>query len=231
MPAIISEHSQLLQTKIDGFMQPLGGKPLGQKRPQFFIELCTAIATGLAASAITFLTTDTGVTSAPPKPGTGAGVGINMNKEFFSETLYTILRNQTLAQFGKCVHEAWPPSSGTGLFLKALTDGISEATEEHWKTAWILASAHPVITVGVGMIPKGSFALTNESSVASTMAAAAPNMRGPYWPEMCKKIAEAYGIAIGTESWGQVVISGVCVPSESQVCGIPSAGVGTGVAS
>lgn len=231
MPVIVPTLAQLLETNIDANMKALGGNPLGQKNPSYFKNFCLAIATGIGSQAtIQFVTVDAGSGGTPPVPGVGAGVGIMVDDLFMSEQIYTNLRNQTLAQFGRTIHNAWPD----GPFLKALTDGISLSVKTHFATAWVLTSAHPLIYMGTGLINNGAFSGVSDSSIASAMAAAGGSLQGPYWPTMCQQIAKGFKDGIEQKSTGTVAITGVCIPltppAGFQLCGINMSGAGTGTA-
>lgn len=236
MPAIGAALGQLIQTNVDSKMSAVGGNPLGQKDPSYFIAMCAAIGTGIASQAtLTFTTTDAGAVATPPIPGIGAGVGVIVDEVFMSEKMYTYLRDQAIADFGSTAHSSWPPSGGSGLFLKALTDGICESIKTHFATAWILASVHPTVYLGTGLITAGGFSGVVEAGIASVMAGAASQMKGPFWPKMCTNIAKGFKDGIEQKATGTVVITGICIPlvppAGFQICGVPGTGSGSGVAS
>jgi hypothetical protein len=234
MPAVGPALAALVQTKMDTYMSAVSGhSPLAQSNPSYFIAMCTAIGTGIATGSpvISFTTSDSGVTSAPPIPGAGTGVGIVVDDAFFKEQIYTNLRNNVIAQFGSTSHDAYPPGSGnSGEFVAAMAQAIAEAVKEHYQTAWTLTSSHPTIYAGSGTIGEGSFSGLVPAAVASAIQSAAPTLAGPFWPQTCQAIAQAYVDTIHTKSTGTVSIIGVCVPSPSQVCGLPGSGSGSGVA-
>lgn len=234
MPAVAQALGALIQQKVAANFQKLGGHPLDQKNPSYFIAFCLAVGKGIAdgTPTISFRTVDTGVAGAPPIPGVGTGVGIKVDSEYMSQKMYEAARTSIKSKLGKTLHEAWPPPKGnTGEWLKALTDGIAEAVKEHYQISWILTSTHPIVYAGSGKIVNGGFFGVQEPRVATTIQVAAPVMKGSYWPDLCQAIAKGYTDGIHNRSTGTVTIAGICVPSPGQACGLPLPGAGTGAAS
>ncbi len=228
--------SDLIQTNIDSnFEAIIGTSPLSQANPSFFIEMTTAIGTGIAdgSLAISFTTEDEGLSGSPPVPGTGSGVGIFIDEVAFSQNLYTEIRSSIISTFGSTTHEVFPPSSNntSGLYLKALTDGLALAVKSHFETAWTLTSSHPTIYQGVGEITEGSFSGLDSTLITSEILANSPSLQGSFWPTIAEKIALAYVDTIHNHSVGTVTIAGSCSSGSGQACGIPSTGTGSGVAS
>jgi hypothetical protein len=235
MPVAPSALAALIQENVNSDMQAIAGyAPLAQANPSYFIEMCTAIGIGIASGSplITFTTSDTGSTGAPPIPGVGAGVGITPDPTFFVQDLYTRVRTYVIEDFGSTNHEAWPPSPGnSGEYLKALCQGINDSITTLYPTSWILASVHPLIYIGTGTIENGDFSGLVATEIQSLIISAAPNFIGKFWPRLAQAISESYVALIEQHSTGTVTITGVCVPSVSQICGItPSSGTGTGTA-
>jgi hypothetical protein len=236
MPVIAPVLGQLIQQNVNRRMRQMAdySGPLAQKNPAYFIMMCNAIATGiqLGAPVIAFTTTDSGVTSAPPVPGVGTGVGIKVDAEKFAERLYTLVRSKMKARFGDTSLEPWrPPADGAGRFTEALCRGIAESVQRHFATCWILTSAHPIIYMGSGKITKGKFRGVAGAAVAAAIQSAAPLLsKGPAWPIFCQAVGEAYQATIQQDATGEVRIFGVCVPSITQVCAIPASGSGAGTA-
>lgn len=227
--------SNLIKTKVDAKMQAIAGhSPLAQSNPAYFVELCTAIGTGIAngSATILFTTSDVGITGTPSVAGTGTGVGIIVDDVFFKENLYTTMRNFIISDFGSTLHQIYPPSSGnSGKYLLALTEGISESVSEHYATVYTLNSSHPTVYSGTGTISEGNFSGLSSSSIKSLIQAASSNLLGIFWPRIAEAIAQCYVDAIHNHSTGQVTIVGVCIPSISQICGVPGSGSGSGIAS
>lgn len=241
MPAIPSVLSALVTQQIDASMAQAGTGiqnyqgPLAQENPSFFVLMCTALGTGIATGTptIPFTSQDTGFMGIPPIPGVGSGIGVIVNAPQMSQLMYTMVREAVIAQFGETEHDPWPPASDnlTGQFLKALTDGLSGAIKTHYATCWTLVSADPTIYAGQGAINPGQFTGLIPTQVAQQITAVSgPLNAGKFWPNMVVAISEAYCQAIMQYATGSVTIIGVCVPSVTQVCGIPSAGIGIGAA-
>lgn len=234
MPAIPAILFNLIQTKVAQKIEAISGhSPLAQANPAYFIKMCLALGKGIAEGTptITFTTVDAGASGVPPLPGVGVGTGIVVDAAFMSEQIYTKVREYVIEDFGKTAHEVWPPSEGnSGHYLKAFTDGISEAVKEHYSTAWTLSSAHPIVYAGTGTVTEGSFSGIIPEAVKSKISEAAPDFTGPFWVRFAQAVAEGYVNGIHNKSTGTVVISGICIPGPSQVCGLPLGGSGTGVA-
>lgn len=207
--------------------------PLYQRNNFYFISFANAIGQGIAAGTpfINFTTIDTGVKGIPLITGTGVGVGIFFDAKFFEQTAYTNVRNAVIANFGKSLHDPYPPRiENVGMYLKAVCKAVGESIEEHYKTAWTLNSTHPIIYTGTGKINNGMFSGIEQDLVISQIMSRSTMMRGRFWPIMVQEIAKAYKLTIETRSYSQVTITGVCIPSTSQVCMISSGGSGTGIA-
>jgi len=234
MPVVAPVLSALIETNVDTYMAAVRGvHPLNQRNPAYFVALCTAIGTGIALGSplITFTTADTGLSGIPPVPGVGAGVGIVIDDAYFREQIYTNARTAILSRFGKTRHDAYPPSQGnSGEFLDALAHGVATSVKTHFATAWILASGHPQVYAGAGVINDGNFGGLSSSLVKSSIIASGPTLLGIYFPDLAGAIADAYVSTIETKSTGSVTITGACVPSMAQVCGIPTTGSGAGTA-
>lgn len=229
--------SKLIQDKVHVYMQGCYdyGGPLSAKNPSYYIEFCTAVATGISdgSKVINFVTSDAGVGGAPPVPGTGTGIGVFVDKAWFHENLYTEILAKIKSTFGRTLHDPFPPGpENSGRFLDALCKGISDSVEEHFKTAYTLTSAHPLVYMGAGLINEGMYSGLQPNNIASLIKAAGPRLKGKFFPIMIQAVAEVYVKLIHEHSTGKVVISGVCVPSPTppQACGINMVGAGTGTA-
>lgn len=235
MPAIPSVLSALIQSKVDSKMAAIRGiHPLQQRNPTYYLEMCTAIGTGIITGGptIQFTTEDTGQQGSPSVTGTGNGTGIVVDSDFFTQDLYIRARSYIIEDFGKTTHDAYPPRIGnSGQFLLALCAGISESVKEHYATAWILTSTHPQIYLGTGVINNGHFSGLIATTIKSDIVNGASNFVGRYWPRLAQAISESYVATIQQHSTGTVTITGVCIPSDNQACGIGGTGTGTGVAS
>ncbi len=234
MPVSGPTLAALIQTNVDSRMAVIRGiHPLQQKIPAYYIEMCNAIGNGLVmgAPAINFQTSDTGFMGTPPIPGIGAGVGIITDPTFFIQDLYSRVIEYVKDDFGRTLHEPFPPSPGnSGEFLQALCQGINDSFLSYYPTAWALASTHPLIYAGSGIIADGQFTGLVAPTIQADIIAGAPNFIGKFWPRLCQAIAESYVALIEQHSTGTITITGVCVPGPSQVCGVPGSGAGSGVA-
>jgi hypothetical protein len=226
--------SLLLRTKMDtkfrAVMDYAG--PSAQQDPSKFFQMCDAIGKGIAQSsaAIQFTTDDTGSKGTPPVPGVGTGAGIIIDTAWFTQALYQELRSRFISQYGQTVHPEFSQAHNPYNFLTAFSEAISESVSQHYIQAWVLTSNHPAIFVGTGTISNGGFSGLSQSLTASAIQSLAPAFQGSAWPPICQAVGKAYAEAVMQHATGTVVISGVCVPSTNQVCGIPGTGSGSGVA-
>lgn len=226
----------LVQSDVDSRMAAVMGRgfhPLSQRNPHYFIELCHAIGTGIISGGpvINFTTNDTGQEGSPLVPGVGNGIGIVTDPSFFVQDLYTRLRGFIIADFGRTTHDAFPPrATNSGQYLLALCEGINDALLAYYPGAWTLVSTHPQIYMGTGLITDGQFSGLSAGAIQGAIIAGAPDFRGRFWPRLCQGIAESYVALIEQHSTGMVTITGTCVPSISQICGIGGSGHGSGVA-
>ena len=235
MPASPSALAALVQTNVDNRMAAIRGyHPLSQKNPHYFTEFCQAIGTGIitAGPTIAFTTTDVGFSGIPPVPGVGAGVGIITDPTFFIEDLYTRIRGYVLADFGRTLHDPYPPRPGSsGEYLLALCQGINDSFLSYYPTAWTLVSAHPLVYTGVGNILNGHFSGLVASAIQSAIISGAPDFQGKFWPRLAQAVSESYVALIELHSTGTVTITGVCVPvppfQTCNITGIPGVGTGT----
>lgn len=235
MPVSGAVLANLIQTDVDNRMSMVRGThPLEQKNPSYYIEFCQAIGLGLIlhSHSIAFVTNDMGLSGLPLVPGVGVGTGIIVDPTFFIQDLYTRIRNYVIQDFGRTMHDPWPPRPGnSGEFLKAFCEGINDAFMSYYPTAWALASVHPIVYLGTGTINDGQFSGLSAPTIQQDIIQGAPNFVGRFWPRLAQAVAESYVLLIEQHSTGSVTITGVCIPSLSQVCsivGVP--GTGSGVA-
>ena len=225
----------LIRTNVDARMAAVHGyHPLQQRNPHYFIELCHAIGTGIIAGAptINFQTTDAGKGGSPLVAGVGSGIGIITDSAFFVEDLYTRIRRFVIEDFGRTVHEPYPPTPGkSGQYLLALCQGIADSFASYYPTAWVLNSTHPQIYLGTGLINDGQFSGLSAPTIQADIISGAPDFRGRFWPRLAQAIAESYVALIEQHSTGTVTITGSCSSGLFQTCGIDSTGTGTGIAS
>lgn len=234
MPVIPAVLEALIAKKVSDKMKKLSGtNPLQQKDPSYFIEMCRSISLGIALGTpvINFSTVDSGVAGSPPIPAPGTGTGIVVDDKHMSELIYKLSRDNVIKEFKETNSDPWPPRKGnSGEYLKALTDGVSESIKEHFKTAWVLTSVHQPIYSGTGKINPGKFTGISADLVKSSIISSSPKMKGDFWPKVAEAIAKGYAESIQKKATGTVSITGVCVPSPGQVCGLPIPGNGSGVA-
>lgn len=234
MPASGPALAALIQTNVNSRMAAIAGhSPLAQPIPSYYIEFCQAIGVGIiqGAPSIAFITADTGNAGDPPVPGVGVGIGIVTDPTFFVQDLYTRILGYILADFGRSLHQPYPPSPGnSGQYLLAFCNGINDSILTYYPTAWALASAHPDIYMGTGIISDGQFSGIVPSAIQAAIIAGAPNFIGPFWPRIAQGVAESYAALIEQHSTGEVTITGSCVPGPSQICGVGGSGTGAGVA-
>lgn len=259
MPAIGPALGALIKSKVNDYMKtayPYGG-PLAGKVTSYYIEFCMAIGLGIASKSlgkINWASTDIGMSGTPSAPGVGIGKGILVDKKWFAKNLYLEMMTnfphlpawppatkttEWTDEFDVYhkevveVHPPFPPKSdySNGMFMECICTGIADSVESHFKTAWIMQGTHPKVYMGKGKVNEGKFFGLVGADIASGIQAMAPSMSGPYWIKLTNAIGKVYVDAIHKHSKsGPIVISGVCVPSQSQVCGIPGGGIGTGKA-
>lgn len=251
MPANGDFLAQTLQVKLANNYQQAyrvqsGGQeyagPMSQSNPTYFMNFCTAIGKGiiLGQPTIPFVTKDSGFTGAPARQGTGVGLGIMIDKDWMFKNLYIRLRQAYISAFGNTNFPEWPefippftdyPAQEYN-FLHALCEAITDSVKEHHETLFVLNSTHPFCYSGVGEIIEGAFHSVQTTAIKEQIQNLGVQMQGQAWPILCQTIAEVYTETIHDHSEAEVVITGVCVPNTSQVCGLPITLVaGTGVAS
>jgi hypothetical protein len=235
MPIIKPAFIETVTSEVAKAMQSVSGvSPLAQPDPSYFKEMCKGFATGIAdgISTLQFETKDAGLGSAPPIPGTGAGVGIKLDTAMLIEFCYTECRNGVIEKFGETAHDPFPPSSGnSGEFLQALIQGIIKATEEAFKSQLTLSSNHPMVYLGAGKILQGKFSGLQAADIADKIVAASPNLKGKAWKDFCLSFGKGFIKGVHEGATSEVVITGVCVPSVAQICAIPMTGQGQGTVS
>ena len=238
MAASGSTLASLIQSKAHSKIAAIAGHgPLNQTNPMYFIEMCSAIGNGIGNNSLSLSvsTSDVGVTGTPPITGSGTGVGIIVDGSYFTEDLYTKIRQKILATFGHTNHQVFPPSgTNSGMYLKAICEAISESVTEHYSTAWSISTSHPSVYAGSGTISNGHISGLSSSAIKSSIISLSPSLHGFFWPLMVEEISNSYVGAIHNHSTASVTISGVCVPSPPphlQLCGLPSSGSGSGNAS
>jgi hypothetical protein len=237
MPAVGPVLGTLILQKFNSKVGQLGNfaGPLSTPGAAHTTAFCMAIGNGIALGAptIPFTTTDSGVAGAPPIPGVGSGVGIKVDAAWFKKDLYENIRQKVIAKYGQTMAVPYPPAGpdDAGKFLEALCDSIADSVKEHFATAWILTSAHPIVYLGSGTISEGHFSGVAPTAVSGAITGAgALYFTKGFGPDLAKAIGESYSKAIMQHSTGNVTITGVCVPSPTQICGLPIPGTGTGTA-
>ena len=237
MPPSGSALAALIRADVDARMAAIAGHhPLQQRNTHYYIELCDAIGNGIIGGGpiINFTTVDAGLAGVPLVEGIGTGIGIITDPTFFVQDLYTRIRDYVIQDFGRTIHDPYLPGPGnSGEYLLALCQGINDALMSYYPTAWTLASIHPQIYMGTGLINDGQFFGLSISAIQAAIIAGAPDFRGRFWPRLAQAIAESYVGLIEQHSTGTVTITGTCIISITppQTCGITGVGVGSGVAS
>lgn len=115
-------------------------------------------------------------------------------------------------------------------FLTALSEGIAESIAEHYEEMRDLDSTHPMVYMGIGLINEGMFSGVVESNVKDMIIQEGNLMKGSFWEKLAEVVARVYTQVIHTKSTGEVEITGTCISSNSQVCGLPMIGTGNGAA-
>lgn len=224
----------LVKSDVNARMQAIRGyAPLQQRNPRYYIEFADAIGMGIITGnpVIDFTTNDTGNQGSPLVQGIGAGIGIVIDYNFFVQDLYTRIRTYVIEDFNRTLHEPYPPGPGnSGQYLLALCQGIADAISTYYPTAWTLASTHPQIYMGTGIITDGQFSGLSAPSIQAAIQSGAPNFIGRFWPRLAQAISESYVELIENHSTGMVTITGTCISSLSQTCGIGGTGNGMGTA-
>ncbi len=233
MPVVPAALAALVQANINTRLGAVSGTfPLQQQNPSYYIAFSQAIGMGIALGAPAFLFTsnDTGLTSVPPVPGVVTGIGIMPDPTFFVQDLYTRMRNYAIEDFGQTAHDPYPPSPGnSGEYLEAICEGINDAFQTLYPTAWILTGVDPIVYLGSGTVENGNFTGIEASAIQSLIVSSAPTLTGPFWPRTAQAISESYAALIQQHSTATVTVTGICIPSIAQICAIPGVpGTGTG---
>jgi hypothetical protein len=237
VPVSGSALAALITSNVDSRFASVLGKgihPLAQKNPSYYREFCDAIGEGIISGGpiITFQTDDTGKQGSPLVQGTGAGVGIVTDPTFFIQDLYTRVRTYVIEDFGRTLHDPYPPgpTNYSGQYLLALCEGINDSFLDYYPTAWTLASIHPQIYQGTGVINDGQFSGLVATAIQASIQSFAPNFIGRFWPRLAQAISESYVLLIEQHATGQVTITGTCNSGISQMCGMSGTGNGSGTA-
>lgn len=239
MAVVKSVLQALLETNIDSEMGSIAvpnvtyNGPLSQNNPAYFINMCKAIAEGIASGlTIDCVTKDEGTGGEPDVGGAGTSIGIDVDAEYLEEQIYTLLRAYTIADYGASSHPPYP-SAGPSNFLKKLSKGIAISIEEHFEICWNYITTHPNVYEGIGEVEKGNYSGLVESAIRGVMISAGTMMGGSGWPRLCQAISTAYVDTIHNQSVSleDIIITGACAPGLTQVCGIPKSGAGTGILS
>lgn len=229
-------------------VMPYAG-PLAQQNTSHYISMCDAIGKGLIQSSVSinFVTVDAGLAGSPLVAGTGVGLGIVIDQAWFTKKLYTELRSKFIALYGRTAHPAWcdawmevstaedhcanqPNQYNPFNFLTAMSEAISECVTEHSANYRVLNSTHPQVYSGAGQIEEGGYLGLDGAQIGTAIQMLAPQFRGSAWPNICRAIGDSYAEAIMQHSTGEVAITGTCVASQSQTCGIAGVGAGSGAA-
>jgi hypothetical protein len=224
----------LIQTDVNNNMGAIAGTyPLSTTNPSYFIEMCNAIGNGLITGGptINFTTQDTGDQGSPNVQGTGTGIGIIVDDNYFKSNLYSNIRNAVLLKYPTSLLAVIPTKQNNGLYLQALCNGVASAITTYYSTAWNLNSIHPQIYSGTGLIIDGNFSGLNSTTIGNDIKTDATRFGPLFWPEMSQAIASTYVDTIENHSTGTVTITGTCNSGISQICGLSGTGTGTGVAS
>lgn len=237
MPVSGSALASLIKTNVDSRFASVFGRnihPLNQHNPFYYLEFCNAIGQGIIAGGplIDFITDDTGLQGNPFVTGIGAGIGIVTDPNWFIQDLYTRIRNYVIADFGRTLHDPYPPGpqNYSGQYLLALCEGINDSFLSYYPTAWTLTSTHPMIYQGTGIINDGEFSGLSAPTIQSSIQSFAPDLRGRFWPRIAQAVSESYVLLIEQHSTGQVTITGTCNSGISQICGLSGTGHGSGTA-
>jgi hypothetical protein len=217
---------ELYTAKIVGLS---GQNPFAQKNPSYLIEFIHSISNTLAMDClqITCVTVDAGIGAAPPMPGVGIGKMTVVNEPLLGR-IYTRVREAVIREFGRTAHEAWPPTEGSGIYLRAILESFTQTTTDFYNKNLTIASVHPFVYTGAYKVTNGGFLAPQPNIIASDIMGKAPSLKGRFWPIFVKAFADGYVEYIQQDLTGTGAITGICVPSVAQVCGLPLPGAGTG---
>jgi hypothetical protein len=207
-----------------------GHNPFAQKNTSYLREFIHSIANTLAVDClqITAITTDTGLGGFPIIPGAGPAGKMSVVNEPLLGHIYRKVREAVIREFGRTAHEEWPPTQGSGLYLKAIIDCFTQTTTEFYNKQLIITSIHPLVYLGAYKITAGGFKAPQPNIMVSDIMGKAPSLKGRFWPIFVKAFVDGYVEYVQTELTGAGTIVGICVPSLAQVCGTPMVGAGTG---
>jgi hypothetical protein len=240
MPVITLDLIQKIRTRLEDGWSQIGSR----SNTSYYMEMTQAVGTGISDSinSAGFTTEDNGLSGIPFRSGKGIGYGIFVDREILTREIYSRIRqkSQTFAQSigGDTGHPVYnrpyiipenyeleySPPDNNALFIFA--KGIAESVYECFSTQIILNSNHPMIYFGEGEVV--SFTAIDASIISGRIFSNSSTLLGAMWPKICDAIGEAVDYTLQNHTTGEVLITGICVPSGSQSCGIPLYGVGTG---
>lgn len=236
MPVSPQALTALITSNVNSKMMAIDGQgPLMGANTSYFLAFCKAIGTGIAQGTptILFTTTDSGQMAIPPIPGAGIGLGIMIDSDYMSQQIYTQCNSKITSMYGSTNNISFPPTSGqNGKYLLAVCEGVAEAVKTLYAVSWALTSVNPIVYMGTGNITNGNFTLPTATLIPNLILSnGAPLLtEAGFWPTMAQIIGQVYADTIQNHSTGMVEIIGVCIPSLTQVCGVPGSGTGTGTA-
>ena len=203
--------------------------PFAQKNPSYVNEFIHAISNTLAMDClqITAITADVGVGGAPVVIGAGVGQMTVVNEPLLGH-IYRKVREAVLREFGSTAHQEWPPTEGSGIYLRAILESFTQVTTDFYNKHLKIISVHPLVYTGAYKIVGGGFIAPQPNILVSDIMGKAPSLKGRFWPVFVKAFVDGYVEYIQTELTGTGTIIGLCVISPHQVCGLPMAGAGTG---
>lgn len=200
-----------------------GQNPFAQANPKYLGEFIHSIANTLALDSlkITCITTDAGLGTPPPAPGIGINGSVKWVNEPMLGKIYTSVRNSILAQFGETMHEAWPPTQGSGIYLKAILNSFTTPMTEFGNKKLKISSIHPIVHAGTFVVNGGQFIAPQPNILISDIMGKSPTLKGSFWPTFVKAFVHGYIDYIQTDLTG----SGIIIGAGSA----PTVGAGTGV--
>ena len=230
MPIISTTLTSLIQNNIDSNMRTIGQSPLSMKDPSFYKAMCEAFGSGLTQSTpvIQVQTLDIGSMGAPPVPGFGSGIGIEIDTDVLAKSTYEYAVKDIINTGHSLSYPV--PNSDTGAFLAAISKGLADAIGNHFLSCWTIVTSHPIVYSGSGKILPGMMSGVQQDLVKQCIMNIAPQMKGDFWPRLINAFSKAYVEAIHLKAKGKVNINGICIPAPGVLCGLPSTGAGQGTA-
>lgn len=209
-----------------------GHNPFAQANTTYIKEFIHSISNALSKDSLLIkcVTADVGLGGVPLVGGASIGGKMIVNNDTLLKHIYTKVREAVIQKYGRTAHDVWPPTQGSGIYLKAILECFTKTTTDYYNKYLLITGVHPLVYLGTYKVVAGGFIPPKPNIMVSDILAKAPSLKGPFWPVFVKAFVDGYADYISQDLTGAGVIAGICIPSLGQVCGIPfMVGAGTGI--